>query len=173
MGVRAARPSMASSTSMCVLKHGGPPADGGHPGGRCTPAGGGQAGAALRTGTLACLHCGLWGKGGCGGSPNVEAGKVHQHCAHSQPRNCCVTQFPTRISHAACQSPSFKVEPRAPWDLRRQTVTMPVKDPHTRTWPLTLASGHGRCRCKTVAPEPERALVSVGALRVHIAVINL
>ena len=43
-------------------------------GGRAdTPAGGGQAGAIPRMEILA-----LWGKGGYGGSPNVEAGKTCQ-----------------------------------------------------------------------------------------------
>jgi hypothetical protein len=64
-----------------LLKHGGPPADGGHPGGRRTggqadtPAGSGQGGA-LCYGWVHMLT--LWGKGGHGGSPNAEAGKVHQ-----------------------------------------------------------------------------------------------
>jgi hypothetical protein len=38
-----------------------------------TPAGGGQAGAMLRIGVHMLA---LWGKGGYGGSPNVEAGKI-------------------------------------------------------------------------------------------------
>jgi hypothetical protein len=46
-------------------------------GGRAdTPAGGGQAGAILRMGMHA-YHT-LWGKGGYGGSPDVEAGKAYQ-----------------------------------------------------------------------------------------------
>jgi hypothetical protein len=51
---------------ICVLlKYGGPPADGGHPGGRRTggradtPAGGGQGGAILRTG----IHAYAMGEG--------------------------------------------------------------------------------------------------------------
>jgi hypothetical protein len=57
MRVRTARPSMVLSISnIYMLKYGGPPADGGHPGGRWaggwadTPAGGGQGGAILRMG---------------------------------------------------------------------------------------------------------------------------
>jgi hypothetical protein len=47
-------------------------------GGRAdTPVGGGQGGAILQMGILYVLT--LWGKGGYGGSPNVEAGKMHQH----------------------------------------------------------------------------------------------
>ena len=42
-----------------------------------TPAGGGQAGAILWMGIHACARA-LWGKGGYGGSPNVEAGKMYQ-----------------------------------------------------------------------------------------------
>jgi hypothetical protein len=49
------------------------------------------------------------------------------------------------------QSPSFKVDPRGPWDLRRRTEIIPVKDFHTRIKPLALASGHGRYT--TVTPE--------------------
>jgi len=60
----------------------GHPADGGHPGGRRTggradtPAGRGRGGA-LYYGWAYMLT--LWGKGGYGGSPNVEAGKMYQH----------------------------------------------------------------------------------------------
>jgi hypothetical protein len=66
----------------------GHPADGGHPGGRRTggradtPAGRGRGGA-LYYGWAYMLT--LWGKGGYGGSPNVEAGKMYQHtrsCPH-------------------------------------------------------------------------------------------
>jgi hypothetical protein len=31
----------------------------------------------------------------------------------------------------------------SPWDLRRGTGVIPVKDLHTRIKPLALASGHG------------------------------
>ena len=55
---------------MCVLKHYGPPADGGHPGGRRT-------GGRYTTDGHTCLRYG--GKGGHGGSPNTEAGKMYQH----------------------------------------------------------------------------------------------
>ena len=34
MGARTVRPRVALSISICLLKYGGPPADGGHPGGR-------------------------------------------------------------------------------------------------------------------------------------------
>jgi hypothetical protein len=61
VGGRTVRPSMTLSTSnIYILKCGGPPADGGHPGGRQTggradtPAGGGQGGATLRMGIHAC-----------------------------------------------------------------------------------------------------------------------
>jgi hypothetical protein len=86
MLVRTARPRTALSTSIYILKHGGPPVDGGHPGGRRTgghpggggradtPAGGGQAGAMLRMGYMLTP----WGKGGHGRTPNAEAGKTHQ-----------------------------------------------------------------------------------------------
>ena len=63
-----------------------------------TPAGGGRADgrtprrAADGGGATACYGwaymtymLALWGKGGCGGSPNVEAGKMYQHpllCQH-------------------------------------------------------------------------------------------
>jgi hypothetical protein len=62
-----------------VLKHGGPPADGGCPGGR--RAGGHPGG--QRTGGALCYGWEYmltpWEKGGCGRSPNVEAGKMYQH----------------------------------------------------------------------------------------------
>jgi hypothetical protein len=81
MGARAARPSMALSiiSNMYILKFGWPPAGGGHPGGRAdTPAGGGQGGAMLRVGINAYAMGEGRRKGGCGGSPNVEAGKTYQ-----------------------------------------------------------------------------------------------
>jgi hypothetical protein len=62
------------------------------------------------------------------------------------------------------QSPSFKVDHREALDLRRQTETTTVKDPHTRIKPLALASGHGR----DITVTPERALVSVEELPLHI-----
>jgi hypothetical protein len=78
---------------MHVLKCGGPPADGGHPGGRRT---GGRAGHPGGQRTGGALHyrwaymLALWGKGGHGGSPNVEAGKMFQHaalfCISAQPK---------------------------------------------------------------------------------------
>ena len=67
------------------------------------------------------------------------------------------------------QSPCFKNEPGATWDLRRRTEIIPVKDSHTRIKPLALASGHGRY----ITVTPERTLVSVGEWPLHIAVINL
>jgi hypothetical protein len=67
------------------------------------------------------------------------------------------------------QPPSFEVDHRDTWDLRRRTEIIPVKDSHTRIKPLALASGHGRY----IAVTPERALVSVGGWPLHIAVINL
>jgi hypothetical protein len=54
-------------------------------------------------------------------------------------------------------------------DLRRRTEIIPVKDSHTRTKLLLLASGHGRY----IAVTPERALVSVGEWPLNIAAINL
>ena len=79
---------------MFILKYGGPPAGGGHPGGRRaggraeTPAGGGQGGGIRRMGILYSTYMlTLWGKGGYEGSPNVEAGKilyVSTRSAHSQ-----------------------------------------------------------------------------------------
>jgi hypothetical protein len=42
---------------------------------------------------------------------------------------------------------------------------MPVKDPHTRIKPLTLASGHGRY----ITVTPERTPVSVGEWPLHIS----
>jgi hypothetical protein len=79
-----------------------------------------------------------------------------------------------------CQSPSFKVDRRAPWDLSRRTE-IPVKDSHTRInminithfriKGLPLTNGHGRYMTVT----PERTLVSVGGWELHtwITVINL
>ena len=69
----------------------GHPADGGHPGGRRTggradtPAGRGRGGA-LYYGWAYMLT--LWGKGGYGGSPNVEAGKMYQQVT-GQSRSYC------------------------------------------------------------------------------------
>ena len=91
MGVRTARPSMALSIFYIYVihynmlqyrylqrpKHGGPPADGGHPDRRRTgghPGGrrtGGRYTTDGRTHMRACARA-LWGKGGYGGSPNVE-----------------------------------------------------------------------------------------------------
>jgi hypothetical protein len=63
MVVHTARPSMALSIStIYILKYGGPPADGGHPGGRADTlalAGGGQGGAILRMG----IHAYAMGEG--------------------------------------------------------------------------------------------------------------
>jgi hypothetical protein len=42
------------------------------------------------------------------------------------------------------QSTCFEVNLREAQDLRRRSEIIPVKDPHTRIKPLTLASGHGR-----------------------------
>jgi hypothetical protein len=67
------------------------------------------------------------------------------------------------------QPPSFKGGLRGPWDLRRRTGIIPVKDSHTRIKPLALASGHGRY----ITVTPERILVSVREWPLHIAVINL
>ena len=53
----------------------GTPADGGR---ADTPAGGGQAGTMLRMTDGHAYMFALWGKGGHGGSPNVEAGKMYQ-----------------------------------------------------------------------------------------------
>jgi hypothetical protein len=97
MGVRAVRPSMALSISnIYILKYGGPPADGGHPGGRRT---GGHPGGRRTGGNPSgqravdrrALHYGwayiltLWGKGGYGGIPNVKAGKMYQHSTAISP----------------------------------------------------------------------------------------
>jgi hypothetical protein len=41
---------------------------------------------------------------------------------------------------------------------------MPVKDPHTRIKPLTLASGHGRY----ITVTPEQTLVPVGEWPLHV-----
>jgi hypothetical protein len=62
------------------------------------------------------------------------------------------------------QSPSFKGEPGGPWDLRRRTEIIPVKDSHTRINPLALASGHGRY----ITVTPERKILSVGEWPLHI-----
>jgi hypothetical protein len=72
MGVRTVRPSMALSISIIyiLLKHGGPPADGGHPGGRRA---GGHPGGRPAGGRWAYMLT-LRGTGGYGGSPNAEAG---------------------------------------------------------------------------------------------------
>jgi hypothetical protein len=118
-----------------VLTHGGPPADGGHPGGRRTggradtPAGSGQGGA-LHYG-WACMLT-LWGKGGYGGSPNVEAGKVCQHrFSFSPPLPLSRFSLCRLFAHAShthqSPCPCFKVGPRGSQDLRRRTEITPVK----------------------------------------------
>jgi hypothetical protein len=71
--------------------------------------------------------------------------------------------------HILYQSPSFEVDHRDTWDLRRRTEIIPVKDCHTRIKPLALASDHGRYLTVT----PERTLLSVGEWPLHTAVINL
>ena len=79
-----------SPTIKCTLKHGGPPADGGHPGGRAdTPAGGGQAdkgggsGGALPYATdgHTCLRYGGREDADTEGAPTWRQGKVYQHVA--------------------------------------------------------------------------------------------
>jgi hypothetical protein len=62
-----------------VLKHGGPPAGVGHPGGRRTGGhpGGRRTGGRHATGGHTHMLT-LWREGGRGGSPNVEAGNVCQ-----------------------------------------------------------------------------------------------
>jgi hypothetical protein len=67
----------------------------------------------------------------------------------------------------ANQPPSFEVDHRAAWDLRRRTEIIPVKEPHTRIKPLALASGHGRY----ITVIPERTHIAVISL--HRAIINL
>ena len=52
----------------------------------------------------------------------------------------------------------LQFDPSTTWDLRRRTGIIPIKDPHTRIKPLTLASGHGRY----IAVTPKRTPVSVG-----------
>jgi hypothetical protein len=52
-----------------------------------------------------------------------------------------------------------------------RTEIMPVKDSHTRTELLALASGHGRYI--TVTPERTLASVVVVEWPLHITVINL
>jgi hypothetical protein len=47
--------------------------------------------------------------------------------------------------------PFFQGDPRDTQDLRTRTALIPVKDSHTRIWPLALATGHGRYI--TVTPE--------------------
>jgi hypothetical protein len=80
----------------------GHPADGGHPGGRRTggradtPAGRGRGGA-LYYGWAYMLT--LWGKGGYGGSPNVEAGKMYQHT-----RSCPYRSEETGGGRCGCQA---------------------------------------------------------------------
>jgi hypothetical protein len=68
-----------------LLKCGGPLANGGHPGGRRAAdgragghPGGRRTGGRYTTGGHTHMLT-LWGKGGCGGSPNAEAGKMYQH----------------------------------------------------------------------------------------------
>jgi hypothetical protein len=79
MGVRTVRPSMAGHQRVADTQAGGGRAD--------TPAGGGQVdipapggrrtGGRYTTDGHTCLRYG--GKGGHGGSPNTEAGKMYQH----------------------------------------------------------------------------------------------
>jgi hypothetical protein len=52
------------------------PADGGRADGRTPRRAADRGGAILRMGIHA--YCTLWGKGGYGGSPNVEAGEMYQ-----------------------------------------------------------------------------------------------
>ena len=71
------------------------PADGGR---ADTPAGGGQAdtGGALCYGwaCMLTLRSTLWGKGGYGGSPNVEAGKMYQQYFPSAlPQQFCPASY--------------------------------------------------------------------------------
>jgi hypothetical protein len=90
-----------------------------------------------------------------------------EHLALQCPDICLADELVlTALVH---QSPSFEVDHRAVWDLRRRTEMTPVKDSHTRIKPLALASGHGRYT--TVAPE--RNLVSVGEWPLYMTVINL
>jgi hypothetical protein len=65
--------------------------------------------------------------------------------------------------------PLYQGGPGETRDLRRRTEVIPVKDSHTRTKPLALASGHGRY----ITVTPERTLVSVAEWPLNIAVINL
>jgi hypothetical protein len=64
MGVRTVRPRMALSISMYILQHGGPPADGGHPG---HPGGRHSGGRYTADGHADMLT--LWGKEDTEGAP--------------------------------------------------------------------------------------------------------
>jgi hypothetical protein len=78
--------------SISILKYSGPPADGGHPGGRRTgghPGGRRTGGRYTADGHTYMLT--LWGKGGYGGSPNVEAGEMYQHQETNALRLLCRT----------------------------------------------------------------------------------
>jgi hypothetical protein len=73
-------------------------------------------------------------------------------------KNICLSlaNFPSNTRcHPPCviSATPFKGGPRVPWDLRTRTEIIPVKDPHTRTKPLTLANGRGRY----IAVTPETA----------------
>ena len=79
MGARTVLPSMAYSISIYILKYGGPPADGGHPGGRWTgghPSGrrtGGHGGGRYTTDGHTCLRYG--GREDTEGAPTWRQGR--------------------------------------------------------------------------------------------------
>jgi hypothetical protein len=68
----------------CVLKRGGPPADGGHPGGRRTGGhpGGRWTGVRCAADGHTCSRYG--GRGGTEGAPTWRQGKVHQQTKSGQ-----------------------------------------------------------------------------------------
>ena len=71
-----------------------------------TPAGGGQGGA-LYYGWAYMLT--LWGKGGYGGSPNVEAGKMYQH---STPGTVTIIQYLQQLQqYSRAYSLQYHAEP--------------------------------------------------------------
>jgi hypothetical protein len=70
------------------------------------------------------------------------------------------------------QYPSFKVDHRAAWDLRRRTEIIPVKDSHTPHQNKTVGFGQRPRPLHIITVTPERALVFVGEWPLHMAVIN-
>ena len=88
-------------------------------------------------------------------------------CLGWMPLRCLVLWH----RHGGSQWQTFKVSPWCTKFPGSGTGIMPVKGSYTIIKPLALALASGHSRYITVIPE--RALVTVGKLPLHIAVINL